>query len=115
MPDCEYTVPYFNKIEESEIFAGTLPARTSVGELCDEYGNRYVVILNRDFEKTAEITLSLKDDFRIYEVSKQDGKQRVLLDRASELPVTLAPGDAVLYRFQKADEEAFTCEYELAD
>lgn len=115
LPGCEHTAPYFNKIEESEIFAAALPRRTSVGELCDEYGNRYAVILNRDFEKTAEITLPLKDDFRIYEVSKKDGKQRVLFDSTEELSITLEPGDAVLYRFQEAEEEAFTCEYELSE
>lgn len=115
LPGCEHTAPYFNKIEESEIFAAKLPTRTSVGELCDEYGNRYAVILNRDFEKTAEITLPLKDDFRIYEVSKKDGKQRVLFDTTEELSITLEPGDAVLYRFQEAEEEAFTCEYELSE
>lgn len=115
LPDCEYTAPYFNKMEESEIFAGKLPARISIGELCDEYGNRYAVILNRDFEKTAQITLSLKGDFRIYEVSKDDGKQRVLNNCMAELALTLAPGDAGLYRFQNVKEEAFTCEYELSE
>ena len=115
LPDCEYTAPYFNKIEESEIFTGKLPKRISVGELCDDYENRYAVILNRDFERKAKITLPLKGDFRIYEVSKNDGKQRVLLNSAAELSITLEPGDAVLYRFQKADEEAFTCEYELSE
>lgn len=115
LPGCEYTAPYFNKIEESEIFTGKLPKRTSIGELCDEYGNRYAVILNRDFEKTADITLSLQGDFRIYEVSKEDGKQRVLINCTAELPITLQPGDAVLYRFQKASEEPFTCEYKLSE
>ena len=115
LPDCEYTAPYFNKMEGSEIFAGKLPARISIGELCDEYGNRYAVILNRDFEKTAQITLSLKGDFRIYEVSKDDGKQRVLNNCMAELALTLAPGDAGLYRFQNVKEEAFTCEYELSE
>jgi len=115
LPGCEYTKPYFNKVEESKIFAGTLPKRCSIGELEDEYGNTYAVILNRDFYKTAEFKLSLKDDFRVYEVSKADGKQRVIFDNVSELPLTLEPGDAVLYRFQKADEEAFTIEYELSE
>jgi hypothetical protein len=78
LPDCEYTKPYFNKVEESKIFAGTLPKRCSIGELDDEYGNKYAVILNRDFYKTADFKLSLKDDFRVYEVSKEDGKQRAL-------------------------------------
>lgn len=115
LPGCEYTVAYFNKIEESEIFAGTLPKRTSVGELEDEYGNKYAVILNRDYEKVSEITLDLKDNFRVYEVSKEDGKQRVIFDSVNKLPLKLQGGDAVLYRFQKASEEAYTVEYKLAD
>ncbi len=115
LPDSPFTGKYFNTIEESSIFAGELPKRTSIGELEDEYGNRYAVILNRDFFESADIKLSMKDDFRVYEVSKEDGKQKVLFDSVNELPLTLNPGDAVLYRFQKADEEAFTIEYELAE
>ena len=115
LPDCEYTKPYFNSIEESKIFAGTLPKRCSIGELEDEYGNRYAVIQNRDFYKDAEFKLSLKDDFRVYEVSKEDGKQRIINDGANEITVKLNQGDAVLYRFQKATEKAFTIEYELAE
>jgi len=115
LPGCEYTKPYFNKIEESEVFGGTLPKRTSIGEMEDEYGNRYAVILNRDYEKVSEITLDLKDNFRVYEVSKEDGKQRVIFENVNKLPLNLHGGDAVLYRFQRANEEAFTVEYELAD
>ena len=95
-------------------FVNSQPGRTSVGEMEDEYVNVYAVIQNRDFYKTAEIKLSLKDNFRVFEVSKEDGKQRVIFDSVNELPLTLEPGDAVLYRFQKASEEAFTVEYELA-
>jgi len=115
LPGCEYTKPYFNKVEESKIFSGTLPKRCSIGELEDEYGNSYAVILNRDFYKDAEFKLGLKDSFRVYEVSKEDGKQRVINDGANEITVKLNPGDAVLYRFQKASEEAFTIEYELSE
>ena len=115
LPDCEYTKPYFNTVEESTIFAGVLPKRTSIGELEDEYGNKYAVILNRDYEKISEINLCLKDDFRVYEVSKEDGKQSVILDSVNALACTLQPGDAVLYRFQRASEEAFTCEYRLTE
>lgn len=115
LPDCEYTKPYFNTMEESTIFEGELPKRTSVGELEDAYGNRYAVILNRDYENVSEITLDLKHNFRVYEVSKEDGKQRVIFDSVSKLPLTLQGGDAVLYRFQNANEEPFTCEYKLAE
>ncbi len=115
LPGCIYTKPYFNQVEESEIFVGKLPKRTSVGELEDAYGNRYAVILNRDFEADSEVNLSLKENFRVYEVSKEDGRQRVIYDGVSELSVFLKKGDAVLYRFQKADDEAFICEYELEE
>ena len=115
LPGCEYTKPYFNSVEESEIFKGELPKRCSIGELEDDYGNRYAVILNRDYEKDVEFKLSLKDNFRVYEVSKADGKQRVIYDNTNEISVKLQGGDACLYRFQKASEEAFTVEYELTE
>lgn len=115
LPGCEYTKPYFNSLDESTIFGGTLSKRTSIGELEDEYGNKYAVILNRDYEKSLKTEIQLKDNFRIYEVSKEDGKQRVTYDNVSVLPVELNPGDAMLIRIQKANEEAYTIEYSLAE
>ncbi|MBQ6876650.1 MAG: hypothetical protein IJN46_10530 [Lachnospiraceae bacterium] len=115
LPGCEYIKPLIEKIEDSEIFKGELPHRTSVGELEDAYGNRYVVILNRDYEKPLSATLEMKDAFRVYEVSKEDGKQYVLHENTTELPINLEPGDAVVLRVQKASEEAFTIEYKLVD
>ena len=41
--------------------------------------------------------------------------QRVVHDAAVELPVDLEPGDAILLRVQKVDEEAVTIEYTLAE
>ncbi len=115
LPGCEYTKPYFNSVDESKVFTGTLPKRTSIGELEDAYGNVYAVIQNRDFYKDLETELELKGNFRVYEVSKEDGRQRVTCDNTAALPVKLAPGDAMLVRIQDASEEAFTIEYELAD
>ena len=115
LPGCEYTKTYFNTIAESEIFEGKLPKRCSVGELEDDYGNRYAVILNRDYEKELNASLKLKDNFRIYEVSKKDGKHNVICENTNELSVNIAPGDAVIIRVQKASEEAFTLEYQLAE
>ncbi len=57
----------------------------------------------------------LKDDFRVYEVSKKDGKHNIICENESSLKVKLAPGDAIVIRVQKSDEEAFTCEYQLAE
>lgn len=115
LPGDKFLPDYIERIEDSEIFCGKLPKRTSVGELEDAYGNRYVIILNRDYEKEADITLDMKGDFRIYEVSKVDGYQDIIHESVSKLPIKLAPGDAVLYRVQPASEEAFTCDYKLVD
>ncbi len=115
LPDCELIKPYVNTIEESAIFAGKLPKRCSIGELEDDYGNRYAVILNRDYEKELKAILELKEGFRIYEVSKKDGRQYVLHENVTAMPIELAPGDAVVVRIQKADEDAFAVEYELAE
>jgi len=115
LPDCEYMTPLVDKVEDSDIFTGELPRRTSVGELEDAYGNRYVIILNRDFEAPLSGEIEMKDEFRVYEVSREDGKQRVAYENTTLLPVCLAPGDAVILRIQKAREEAFTIKYKLAE
>lgn len=115
LPDCEHIKPLINRIEDSELFIGELPYRTSVGEFEDEYGNRYVVILNRDYEKSLQAELRMTEKFRVYEVSREDGKQRVIHEAVDVLPLCLMPGDAVVLRIQKAEEEAFTIEYRLAD
>jgi hypothetical protein len=80
----------------------------------DEYGNGYMMILNRDYMKNAEIELSLNGNYRLYEVSKTDGLQHVACENTDKLALELAPGDAVLYRLQPADEEAYTIEYRLS-
>ncbi len=102
-----------DSINDSEIFAGPLPKRCSVGEFGDEYGNRYVLVLNRDYHSELDSKIKLKDKYRFYEVSRKDGKQRVTFDSIDTLPVKLGRGDAVLYRVQKADESPFTVEYEI--
>ena len=110
-------VPFFeglaDDIAASEILCGPLPKRVSVGELTDAYGNEYLMILNRDFAEEKTVTLPLKDTFRLYEVSRETGKQSVLCDATDVITVHLAKGDAVLYRVQKASEEPFTLEYRI--
>ncbi len=113
LPGSEFMKSYTETIGDSEIFAAPLPRRTSIGELQDAAGNRYAVILNRDYEQELHAELPLKGEFRVYEVSKQDGKQRILHEKTDSLPIDLAPGDAALVRIQKAQEEAFTIEYRL--
>ena len=115
LPGCEYLEPLVDKIGDSDIFAGELPHRISVGELEDAYGNRYVMILNRDYEKELSTVFELKESLRVYEVSREDGKQRVIHEAVSQLPIELAPGDAILLRLQKAGEEMYTIEYKLAE
>jgi len=115
LPDCEYMEPYIDTIEDSAIFAGELPYRTSVGELADACGNRYAVILNRDYEKPLHATMQMKEHFRVYEVSREDGTQKVIFEDTTSLPIDLAPGDAVLLRIQKTTEEPFTISYTLCE
>ena len=73
------------------------------------------MIVNRDYEKKLSHTFTLKDDYRIYEISRVNGEQSVLFDSTREVKIELAEGDAVMYRIQPASEEAFTCEYKLAN
>ena len=113
--DCEYIKPLVDSINDSEIFTGELPYRSSIGELEDEYSNRYAVVLNRDYEKPLSTTLDLKDDYRIYEVSKKDGKHNIIYDNTRKIDIDLAPGDAVVLRIQKATQEPFTIAYELSE
>ena len=100
-------------ISDSDILDGELPARTSVGELHDEYGNKYLLILNRDYEKDVFFTLSLKNDSRLYLVDRNDGRQKLIKEGTKEIFCHLKAGDATLLRVQDMNEEAFTVEYRL--
>jgi hypothetical protein len=111
---CEIADQLANKLEESAYVSAPLPYRVSISEFEDEYGNGYMMILNRDYMKTADVELSLNGNYRIYEVSKTDGLQHVMSENTDKLALTLAPGDAALVRLQNADEEAFTIEYRLS-
>ena len=98
---------------DSAYLAGKLPHRASIAEFEDGYGNGYIMILNRDYEIAQTFDLPLNGNYRLYEVSKTDGCQYVVADSTDHIHVTLAKGDAVLYRIQNASEEAFTVEYRL--
>ena len=100
-------------MEESELLEGALTSRISISEHTDAYGNMYLMVLNRDYEQDALITLKLKNHSNVYEVSKKDGEQYFIFDNVKSFPVYLAPGDLALYRVQKAEEEPFTIEYYL--
>lgn len=101
-------------IADSTLFTA-LPRRCSVGEFADGYGNKYVMILNRDYEKPLRCEIPMKGEYRLYEVSKVDGTQSVNTDKTNTLRLDLMPGDAILLRVQNAKEEPFTCEYVLAE
>ena len=94
-----------------ELIKGELPKRTSVGEFTDDYGNRYILVLNREFEKPLNADIPLQGKYNIYEVSREDGLQRLIAENTDTLSVSLANGDAVLLRLQPAGEELFTIEY----
>ena len=104
---------YADEIANSEILEGTLPERTSVGAFSDDYGNRYIFVLNREFEKELHAQIPLKGDFNIYEVSRDDGKQHLISENARAVNVDLACGDAVLLRVQPGTEEKCTVAYRL--
>ena len=99
--------------KDSAYLSAPLPKRASVAELEDDYGNGYIMILNRDYEVAQTFDLPLNGNYRLYEVSKTDGCQYVIADSTDHIEVTLDKGDAVLYRIQNASEEAFTVEYRL--
>ena len=77
-------------------------------------GNKYMMILNRDYMTEKSVSLPLNGTYRIYEVSKADGLQRMLCDSTDTLSLKLSPGDDVLSRIQNASDEPFTIEYQLS-
>jgi len=106
---------YADDPNSCELITGDLPKRTSVGEFADDYGNRYILVLNREFEKTLKADIPLNGKYNIYEVSKIDGKQKLIREASNIADVDLAIGDAILLRLQPSGEEKFTVEYMLGD
>ena len=112
-PTCAFAKDLHDSIEDSKILEGPLPVRCSVGELSDNEGNLYLLVLNRDSRSTLIADVPLKKQSRIYEVDRTSGEQRIIADRTSKLPVRLSEGDGVLLRIQDADCEPFLIEYVL--
>ena len=104
---------YAEPLTKSAFLADKLPCRTSVGEFEDSYGNRYMMVLNRDYLADKTVTLKLDKPYRVYEVSRDDGLQYVKNDGTDTLSLHLEAGDAALLRLQPANETAFTLEYRL--
>jgi hypothetical protein len=113
LSDFEPMKQYAEPLSESAFLADKLPYRTSVGELEDAHGNRYMMVLNRDYLSDQAVTLKLNQSYRVYEVSRDDGMQYVKSDCTDLLSLHLEAGDAALLRLQPAEEEAFTVEYRL--
>ncbi len=115
LPNCKYMSGLVDSIEDSAILSGPLPLRTSVGELQDDYGNNYMIFVNRAFFKELNTTLNLKGKFNVYKVSDVDGTQSLIGENVDHIDISLFAGDASLFRFQKADEEPYTVEYTLSE
>lgn len=113
LPGCPYLTGLADDIADSELLGAPLPYRVSAAEFDDDYGNRYLMVLNRDYLTAKTVILPLKAPSRVYLVSREDGMQHVVADTTAALTVTLAAGDAMLYRLQPAEEEAFTVEYKI--
>ena len=113
LSDCTVMAALRTPMEESELLTGELRPRLSISEHHDAYGNRYLMVLNRDYEKTAHAQLSLKNPSHVYKVSREDGEQRMVYFNAAKLQVCLTPGTLELYRIQPGEEEPFTVEYYL--
>jgi hypothetical protein len=101
-------------ISESELLDGSpLPARISVSEHTDAYGNRYLMVLNRDYDEAQHIALNLKNASHIYEVCRDSGEQEMIYENATWFWTQIAPGDLHLYRIQPAEETPFLLDYYL--
>ena len=100
-------------ISDSDVLTCPLDFRISVGELRDEYGNRYFMVLNRDFTVEKSTSIKLKRPMRRYDVSRIDGSQSYI-GVIDSIDLTLAPGDAALIRLQETNDEPFTCEYRIS-
>ena len=103
--------PLADRIEDSAVLAGPLPKRTSVGELTDQDGVRYLFVLNRDFYQPLDCELQLKAPMKLYEVRKSDGSQLLLKEKTTSIEIHLAQCDAVLLRLQPGEETPFLIAY----
>ena len=98
---------------DSEYLEGELPHRLSVSELCDNYGHRYLMVLNRDYRQEIHYCLHLKEAANIYRTSEQNGEESLVFPNTKNLSGHLSAGSIALYRLQPAAEEPYTMEYYL--
>ena len=104
---------YCTPMSESELLTGKLPTRISVSEHTDAYGNKYLMVLNRDWDTARHIQLNLKTPSHVYEISREHGEQVLQYEDTDYFWLNIAPGDLLLFRIQPATETPFTVEYYL--
>ena len=98
---------------DSEYLEGELPHRLSVSEMEDEYGHRYLAVLNRDYRQEIHYCLKLKEASNVYRTSEKDGQETLVYNDVLKLRGHLSPGSIALYRLQPAADEPYTVEYYL--
>ena len=114
LPTCPYMQDLRTSMEESELLEGALQKRISVSEHSDAYGNRYLMVLNRDYAAERPFSLKLKNPSHVYRVSAEDGEPRMVYTNTRTLVGFLPAGGLALYRLQPANEEPCTVEYYLS-
>ena len=113
LKDSPYMAHLRTPVSESELLNCELPRRISVSEHKDAYGNKYLMVLNRDFDLDASIYLTLKNRSNVYKVNKETGEEEMICQNTASLYIRLDPAELNLYRIQNAEEKTFTVEYRL--
>lgn len=113
LSNCPVMAKLRTSMAQSELLTGELAPRISISEHRDAYGNRYLMVLNRDFDHAAHLQLNLKNPSHVYKVSRDDGTQKLVYYNANALQGYFAPGSLELYRIQPGNEDPFTVEYYL--
>lgn len=113
LPDCPYTQGLFSHMDESELLTGTLERRVSVSEHEDDHGNKYLMVLNRDYREEKEISIHLKNAGHVWEISGEDGMQHLKAENVQGFTAKYIPGEMKLFRIQPADETIYEIEYYL--
>ena len=114
--DAYFDEHFREDIKNSSVFdMEKLEKRCSLGEFSDSYGNKYILVLNRDYKEEKEFKITFRNTSRIYEVSKRDGMQGVVSESTKEFVIKLLPGDAALYRIDDASTPEYSIKYECGE
>lgn len=101
--------PLEDKIESSK-YISRLPEFISTGEFCDDHGNDYILVLNRNFQSSFTGALSFKDVFRLYPCGESLEDQYI---ERSELQLKLHPGQAKLFRIENTSNHPTIITYTI--